>query len=343
MKKKLFPLLLALVLVASTCAYAQDDWNDNSPAVTSTSNDDWNDNAPAAASSNDDWNDNAPATASSNDDWNDNAPAAASSNDDWNDNDNSYSSTDSKGVSRASSGKNSGGSGIGGWLLMIGIAVAGWWFFKKRKNKKAAEPAPDEPEHEQENDEDDEDDSSQASTQLADDVNGISDNPQNGNKEMLDKILNNDALKGVMGAFGLNQQSGNKSVNNNKQYYVQVKGQQHGPYTLQQMLGYVQQGRMNTNTLVRTSDSNQWLAASSFAELGLGASASTFTGGASEDQFMVSVKGQQHGPYTLQQMQGFIQQGRMNRNTQVMICGRTGWKNAGDDPRLLQMLQRAGY
>ena len=310
------------------CVHAQDDWNDNSTTAVTTTNDDWNDNA-VATTSNDDWNDNAVAT-TSNDDWNDNA-VSTTGNDDWNDNAPATSSSTNSGVRSTSSG----GGGIS-WILIAAIVGGLVWFFGFRKKKKKGaknseqpveEPAVEEPENEEI------------------EFNGTAQdaNPETTtdmNNGLVDKLFNNEALSGVMDAFGVD-----KSMlgGQNKQYFVNVQGKEHGPYTLQQMQGFVQQGRMNAHTLVRTADKTAWAAASSFSEFKSLAQQGAAHSASSADQFMVNVQGKQHGPYTLQQMQGFIQQGRMNRNTQVMIVGKTGWIPAANDNRLLQMLTRAGY
>ena len=333
MKKLLFALTLSLSLLTAPCVIAQDDWNDNAAVATKSAKDNWSDNAVTKSSANDDWNDNAVSTTSANDDWNDNAVSTTSANDDWNDNavsttsanddwnDNAAPSTTSNGVRSTSSG--SGGGWI--WLLIIAAPII-WLIMRKKKKNKAAADKPQEAENAEEPEKIEE-------NNLAADINNL----KKDEDPMLDKILNNEALSGIASAFGLGKDGKSAS---SKQYYVHVGGQEHGPYTLQQMLDFKQQGRMNPQTQVRTSDSSRWSNASAFSELGMGAS-QNYSG--VSDQFNVRVNGQVHGPYNLQQMQGFIQQGRMNRETQVMIIGKSSWMPARMDNRLADMLTKAGY
>ena len=102
-------------------------------------------------------------------------------------------------------------------------------------------------------------------------------------------------------------------------------------------------GKKNENEDDEEDDDNDFESQNLHSNLTHNTAAASQSRMKNSDQFMVNVGGRQHGPYTLQQMQGFIQQGRMNKNTLVMIVGKTSWIPAGQDHRLNSMLTKAGY
>ena len=131
------------------------------------------------------------------------------------------------------------------------------------------------------------------------------------------------------------------------EYFVKVKGKEYGPYTLEQMNGFIAEGRMNKKTQVKVAD--EWVEAGTVEafvwvapkpkEDPKDAVPQLMT----DDKLMVLVGGKEHGPYTPDQMAGFIEAGRMNKQTQVKIVGKTDWIPAGEIPPFAELLTKAGF
>ena len=295
MKRTFLLLSLALASMAFTLN-AQDDWNDNpaTPAVKQTQ----------AVAPADDWNDN-PATPATADQWNDNTePAQAAPTDDWNDNPEPAKAAPAEDVpdtpAPATTKKSGSGGGFGIWWLLILIVPVAWFFLrKKKKTNKEAAPA-EEPKAEEPKEEPAEEPAEEPKAEEP-------------------------AAQPVAPAAA------------DTQYFVSVKGKEYGPYTAGQMQDFIAQGRMNKRTKMRTADATEFATAASFAFLDWDALPAKSSPKAEEklvlttgDQVKVSVKGKEYGPYTPEQMAAFIAEGRMNKNTKVMIVGKTDWIKASD-------------
>jgi len=325
--KKIFYTFLVLgilcgvnvpTIIASTpapieiAAPQSDDWNDNSSDDgwnDNSSDDSWNDN-----SSNDDWNDN-----SSDDSWNDN-----SSNDSWNDNssDDNRDGYESE-KSKSQSSDNSSGffNGIGNFfssivgiilliallpvIIIIVIIVSIKSKIEERREARKAK------------------------------------------KEGKTETKEQQVAQAAAVSSAVADSTTEKNNNGSSQYKVRVKGVVHGPYTYDQMCNFIQEGRMNLNTEVMKRGDNTWKAASAFNELAsLIQSESPATANRSNafstnsgDQYKVRVKGQVHGPYTYEQMCNFIQEGRINLNTEVMKRGDNTWESASKFNELASLIR----
>ncbi|MEI9888272.1 MAG: GYF domain-containing protein [Rhizomicrobium sp.] len=60
------------------------------------------------------------------------------------------------------------------------------------------------------------------------------------------------------------------------------------------------------------------------------------------DTWTISVSGQTYGPYTAQQMQGFVAEGRLAPHSLVAPAGDTQFRAAGEHPALLRLFAPAG-
>ncbi|MBR1808265.1 MAG: DUF4339 domain-containing protein [Paludibacteraceae bacterium] len=269
--------------------------------LTVSAEDDWNDNTATPATvtqTADDWNDNTatPATAQPADDWNDNTtPAVAQTADEP-----APVTTEQPAAEPAPAPKKAKSGGFSLWWLLVLLPVL-YFFFRKKKAKKdpkAAEPKAEPAEEPKE----------EVPVAEPESEQPVADNLTEGTPAE------------VAGT----------------QYYVFVKNKEYGPYTLEQMQGFIAEGRMNKRTKMRTAEAAEWTTAAAFEQLDWTAmpkpqpQTPAKIKVTADDQLKVLVKGQEHGPYTLEQMKGFIAEGRMNKNTKVMLVGKTDWLPASD-------------
>src|SRR5947209_2693530 len=56
----------------------------------------------------------------------------------------------------------------------------------------------------------------------------------------------------------------------------------------------------------------------------------------------ISVAGQNYGPYTTKQLEGFAAEGRLARQSLVMPTGETDFRRAADEPELAHIFQLSG-
>lgn len=123
-------------------------------------------------------------------------------------------------------------------------------------------------------------------------------------------------------------------------FNILINGQNSGPFGIQQIQQLMQQGQMNSDTLVWRSGMANWLAASSVPEL-----ANLFPVSAPPVapppvpliSFNVLINGQNAGPFNLQQVEQMVQQRSIVGGTQVWTAGMANWAPANTVPQLANL------
>lgn len=109
--------------------------------------------------------------------------------------------------------------------------------------------------------------------------------------------------------------------------YIYVNGESYGPLSISEIKKWAEEGRLGPDDQVWIAARNEWVAARSvaqfkriFDEKGI-----TGEGGAASEGLLVSIGGEQFGPYPATQIISYIQDGRINRKDYVWIERQNKW------------------
>ena len=120
---------------------------------------------------------------------------------------------------------------------------------------------------------------------------------------------------------------GGAKLNPNGQWYMLIGEENHGPYTTDEMTSWFADGAVAPECWVSV-DGGDWkeakdlLAGAKSGSGGGGNSGSNSDGTATKDEWYMLVGEEQHGPYTLAELQGWVAEGA--------VAGETYVSNGGD-------------